>query len=228
MVNPSDELSTDLICAAICETPTEAHLMNGLLRSAGLAPHIADANIVQAHPFLAHAVGGVRVLVPASQADAARKVIAEYHAGAFMLEGEESSPETYQPLPSPLFNPDRAVVLSFLLTPAFGAAIQIANNATLGLARRPLQWAWFLFLACISAVAIAALHRATPGPFVIFRASLALSLITIVWYVLTGSGQSRMVLKMYGPKYGKRSLLGPALAAAVAFLALGWALSEFA
>lgn len=222
------ELSADLICAAICETPTEAHLMDGLLRSAGLVPHIADANIVQAHPFITHAVGGVRVLVPASQADAARKVIAEYHAGAFMLEGEDSSPETHQTPPSPLFNPDRAVVLSFLLTPAFGAAIHTANNATLGFVRRPLQWAWFLFLANISTVTIAALHRANPGPFVVFRASLALSLITIVWYVLVGSEQSRKVLKIYGPKYGRKSLLGPALAAAVASLALGWALSEFA
>jgi hypothetical protein len=202
--------------------------MDGLLRSAGLVTYIADANIVQTHPFITHAVGGVRILVPASQADAARKVIAEYHAGAFMLEGEESSSETYQTLSSPVFNPDRAIVLSFLLTPAFGAAIQIANNATLGFARRPLQWAWFLFLAGISAITIAALHRANPGPFVVFRASLALSLITIVWYVLAGSEQSRKLLKMVGPKYGRKSLLGPALAAALVSLALGWILSEFA
>jgi len=192
-------------------------------------PHVADANIVQANTWMTEAVGGVRVLVPASQVEAARHAIAEFHAGAYQLEGEHATAVAYASQPLPLFSPDKAALLSFALTPAFGAAVQIANAASLGDSTRRIgQWVWLLILAAASVAGAVALHRISPGPLLIFRASLLLSFITVIWYFSTGMAQSRTLLGTYGPNYEKKSLAKPAFVVAVILLISGSVLSEFA
>jgi len=226
----TNEVSGDFVRVATCATPTEAHLLKGVLESAGLAPQVADANIVQAHSWMTHAVGGVRVLVPASQVQAAQEAIAAFQAGSYQLEGEEEAPPaTYAELPSPVFSPDRAVLLSFVLTPAFGAAVQVANASALGgAARRASLWVWLCLLAAASVAGIVFMHRLNPGLFVVFRASFALSAITVAWYFIAGQNQSKAMLATYGSRYKRRSVAKLSLAVAAALLALGWALSEFA
>jgi hypothetical protein len=54
----------------------EAHLAVLRLASAGLLATLADEGIVGAHPFLANAVGGVKLQVPAEQAGRARALLA--------------------------------------------------------------------------------------------------------------------------------------------------------
>ena len=132
MSDSHERADGDFVRVATCSTPTEAHLLKGVLQSAGLTPHVADENIVQANAWMTQALGGVRVLVPASQVEAAQKALGELNAGAYQLEGEEVATVTYKEQPSPLFSPDKAVLLSFLLTPVFGAAIQIVNALALG------------------------------------------------------------------------------------------------
>jgi hypothetical protein len=169
------------------------------------------------------------VLVPASQVAPARQVIAEFNAGAYQLEGEGLAVTSYSELPRAAFSPDRAVLLSFVLTPAFGAAVQVANAWSLRVDKpRGSQWLWLLLLAAASGTAVAVLHRLSPGPLVAFRASFVLSFVTVVWYFLAGQQQSRRLLATYGPKYRKRSLAKQALVSASVLLALGWAMSEFA
>lgn len=218
----------DFVCVATCDTPTEAHLLKGVLQSAGLSAHVADAHIVQANSWMTQAVGGVRVLVPASHAEDARKTIVEFHAGTYRLEGEEPPVADFPPLPSPVFSPDRALLLSLLLTPAFGAALQFANARALGKRRGPIPWVAFGLLCGWSVLAIAVMHRISPGPFVAFRASLASSFITIAWYFLAGQAQARMLLTTYGPRYRRKSPAVPAIVVAAALLGLGGLLSEFA
>ncbi len=217
----------DYVRIATCGTPTEAHLLKGVLLSAGLTPHVADANIVQANSWMTEAVGGVRVMVPASEAQEAQKALAAFNAGAYQLEGEEAPPVAYREQTLPLFSPDRAVLLSFLLTPAFGAALQLANAAALGVERRGSRWAWLVFLAGASALGVAFMHAVSPGPLVAFRASFALSFITIAWYFIAGQEQARTLIATYGPRYKKRSPAKPAATAAIVLLALGWGLSEY-
>ena len=222
------EEAGDFVRVASCSTPTEAHLLKGVLESAGLSPRVADANFVQAYSWMAPAAGGVRVLVPASQVAAARQAITDFNDGAYQLGDEEVAAPSYSELPKPLFSPDRAVLLSFVLTPAFGAAVQIANASILGDAsRRVGQWVWLFLLAAASVAGIAFVHRLSPGPLVAFRASFVLSAVTVVWYFAGGQAQSRKFLATYGPKYQKRSLAKLSVVAAAALLILGLALSEF-
>ena len=75
----------------------EAQLAVLRLSSAGFAATLADEGIVGAHPFLANAVGGVKVQVPSEQSRRARALLAEpapagagcMACGAAMTEAEE-------------------------------------------------------------------------------------------------------------------------------------------
>jgi hypothetical protein len=81
MPDRADASSDDFVCVATRDSPIEAHLLMGVL-----TPHLADEHMVQNYSLLSPAVGGVRVLVPASQLAAARATIADFEAGAFRLE----------------------------------------------------------------------------------------------------------------------------------------------
>jgi hypothetical protein len=229
MTGLQGEDTRDWVRVATCETPTEAHLLRGVLQAAGLTPYVADANIVQANSWMTQAVGGVRVLVPSSQLQAAREAIEDLNAGAYQLEGEEVPSPEYQKIAAPVFSPERAVLLSFVFTPAFGAAVQIANALVLNdSTRRISQWAWLFVLAAFSVAGIIAVHQISPGPLVVFRASFVLSFVTLVWYFIAGQEQSRQFLAKYGPKYERKGFTRLIFMAALALLAVGWALSEFA
>ncbi|MEY2654482.1 MAG: hypothetical protein RLZZ524_1510 [Pseudomonadota bacterium] len=95
--------SGDFIQIACCATPTEAHLLQGMLASIGLSPRVADANFIQADPWMTQATGGVRVLVPADEVDAARRALADFEGGALAL--PDDGPE---PAASPAGPPDMA------------------------------------------------------------------------------------------------------------------------
>jgi hypothetical protein len=65
--------------------PTEAHLLCGCLRAAGIAAVVADDQHGQVNFLLAPALGGTRVLVPAADLAAAREVLAAFERGEFAL-----------------------------------------------------------------------------------------------------------------------------------------------
>jgi len=69
-------------------SPTEAHLMAGTLRRAGITAEVADAHLAQAHSLLAIAMGGTRVRVPEAQLNAARDLLAAVQAGVFELDDD--------------------------------------------------------------------------------------------------------------------------------------------
>ncbi|NRF65566.1 DUF2007 domain-containing protein [Aquincola sp. S2] len=229
MTEQTSDYLGDYTRVATCATPTEAHLLKGVLEAAGLAPHVADANIVQANSWLTQAVGGVRVLVPAQQVEAAHEAIAEFQAGAYQLPGEESAaPKPYAQSPVPLFSIDRAALLSFILTPVFGAVIHLVNGKRLGQGGSGIgAWLWLALLAAASIAAIVAVQRADPGPFIVFRASMAMCFLTAVWYFVVAYAQSKHIFATFGPKYRRQGLGKPALLVALGLLASGWVISEF-
>ena len=49
---------------------------------------VADANLVQTNSLLTSALGGVRILVPASYLQQAREVIAAFNRGEYRLEDD--------------------------------------------------------------------------------------------------------------------------------------------
>ncbi|MET0335814.1 MAG: DUF2628 domain-containing protein [Rhizobacter sp.] len=98
MTEPAAENIGDFVPVATCATPTEAHLLKETLVAAGLSAEVADANFVQANPWMSNAVGGVRVLVPASLVSEAKATVDAFHAGAFQLDANhgvaaDASPE---------------------------------------------------------------------------------------------------------------------------------------
>lgn len=222
MPEQNDPTSDDYVCVATRTSATEAQLLRGVLQAAGLTPHLLGEQTVQTYSVIAHAVGGVRVLVPASQVPAAKEALAEFDAGAFVLEGEAlDAPATTTP-PAPLFSPDRAALLGFLLTPAFGAGIQLANARVIGDREQSASaMLSFVLLSAMSLVGVYALHENADGPFIVFRASVLLCAVNVIWYVIAGQKQSRALIKAYGNRYPKKRLLVPAVGAALGALALG-------
>jgi hypothetical protein len=65
--------------------PTDAHITCACLEAAGVPAFVADANLVQLNSLLAIALGGVRVLVPASRVAEAKDVIRAFNRGDFAL-----------------------------------------------------------------------------------------------------------------------------------------------
>ncbi len=65
--------------------PTEAEMARGLLESNGIQALLRDEGLVGVHPWLSNAVGGVKVVVPAEDAERAREILGD--AG----EGREST-----------------------------------------------------------------------------------------------------------------------------------------
>ena len=220
----------DYVRVATCGTPTEAHLLKGMLESNGIAANVADANFIQADTWMTQAVGGVRVLVPADQVQAARSAIAEFNAGAYELPDDEALPASKPvPLAAPVFSPDRAALLSFALTPVFGGALQLANSMAAGSRGARVRDAlWLLALSVLTGVAIVMAQRLNPGVFVVFRASLAVTLVTVVWYFLVLQPVSKELVSAHGRHYPKRPTFLPAVAAFVIEVLVGFAVNELA
>ena len=217
--------SDDFVCVATRSMPTEAHVIRGMLESAGLTPHVADEHITQMHSFLAPAIG-VRVMVPTSQADAAREAIAAWEAGAYEIEGDGEAKPTLAVADAPFYSPDRAVMLGFVLTPVFGALIQLLNARQMGDAgRRFGAWVDVIALGLISGYAVLAMHEHNRVPHVVLLACLPLGLVNVLWYVIVGQKQSRLLIKTYGAHYPKRSLLVPAMIGVIAAIAVGLGLN---
>ena len=91
----SDEPPTawdgDLVTVAHRFNTLEAELLRGRLAADGIPTLLGDAHTVQTDTLLTVALGGVRVMVPASYAPRARRAIAAVESGEFMLaEGAEA------------------------------------------------------------------------------------------------------------------------------------------
>lgn len=67
------------------DTALEAHLAAGRLQTEGIDAVIADEHYVTINWMMAGALGGVKIRVPAEQAEAAAAVLAQLQAGEFAL-----------------------------------------------------------------------------------------------------------------------------------------------
>jgi len=209
-------------------TPTEAFVLRGVLEAAGLSPVVRDANLVQTHQWLTNAVGGVRVLLPASQLVAGRNIVEEWRQGAFELVEDGETPSLPPVLPTllrPIFSPDAAALWSFVLTPVFGGVLHVWNARQLGDARLSrVAWVSLLMLLAVTAWGTRLMLAGPFDEFVFFRASLLVSFATLLWYFAAAAGQSRLVVQTYGRAYAKKSILAPVLVVVVGLLAAGWGL----
>ena len=119
-------------------------------------------------------------------------------------------------------------MLGFVFTPVFAFLIHWVNERNMGLQLfRVAHLVWFTVLCLATLATVVVLHDLGPGPFVMFRASMALSALTLIWYFSSGKRQSALVLSTYGPNFRQRSLVPISFLVGTAFLASGWVLNEF-
>jgi len=222
MADTDEPYLGDLVTIARPYQPVEANLLKSMLEAAGIPATVADANLVQANAWMANAVGGVRVQVPASLVGRAKAAIAEYEQGAFELEGADAA----QTEPAPqattlaLWSPDAAAFWSLWLTPIFGTTLHYLNSRTLQF-KTGAALAWWLAGIAFTVAALWAtlsVHWNVAGVMV---ASSMSSSFTLVWYVFAGRTQSKHVVSSFGAQYVRRPLLGLWLGTAGALLALG-------
>ena len=76
----------DLFVIAKYLIPMEATLAQGCLVAAGIPAVLADAHLMQTDLLLAPALGGVRILVPASFVQQAQSVMDAFERGEFALD----------------------------------------------------------------------------------------------------------------------------------------------
>lgn len=222
--------SDDFVVVARTATPTQAHLLRGVLESAGLHAIAADTHLAQGNPLYAQAIGGVRVLVKASDAEAARQALADYDAGDLALPEEPGAPrpQPLQTLGTPIYSPDLAALLSFfLVSPAFGAGIHLLNARHLPPQGSPaVAWLWLLVLAGANLATMALLAMGAAAPLSPALAALGTSLLTAAWYLGTAQPHNRVLVETYGTGYPRRSLVPLALGVFGLQGLLMWVFSE--
>src|SRR4051794_6381361 len=89
--DPSYE--SDIVTIARRFDPIAAELLRGRLAADGIPATLGDANLVQAYALWATALGGVRVMVPASYAPQALRAIAAIEHGELRLEDDGEDDE---------------------------------------------------------------------------------------------------------------------------------------
>lgn len=80
--------SGDLVLVGRFSSPIDAQVLQSRLAVDGIPAMVADALTAQNTPWGANLIGGVRVLVPESHVDRARKVINAIQAGDYALDDQ--------------------------------------------------------------------------------------------------------------------------------------------
>lgn len=220
-----DTTTEEWVTVARVMDPIGANVLRGCLEAAGIPAVVSDANIVQANAFLTNAVGGIRVQVPASFEDSAKRVIDDYEKGAYRLEDDD---EQQAPAPQQtdlrLWGPDAAAFFSLLLTPLFAAAIHFENSRVLKDARLFRIASVWLFISFVVTVATMFLVLSKRWDVISpFTVGGTLSIYTLIWYFAAGRTQSKYIATSFGAKYQNRGLLTPALWVFILLFAIGYA-----
>src|ERR1700757_3877538 len=75
----------------------EAEMLRGCLEAEGIPATLGDAQTVQTDTLLTVALGGIRVMVPATFADAARQTVQAFERGALAI---DDLPDDAAPAPA--------------------------------------------------------------------------------------------------------------------------------
>jgi hypothetical protein len=70
-----------MITVATFDNQADAHIAKGLLEAEGLSPSLGDSHLVQTDWLYSAALGGIKLQVPAGEAERARQLLAQDHSG---------------------------------------------------------------------------------------------------------------------------------------------------
>jgi len=76
----------DLVTVTRVFNSLEAEMLRGCLEAEGIPATLGDAQTVQTDTLLTVALGGIRVMVPATFADAARQTVQAFERGALAID----------------------------------------------------------------------------------------------------------------------------------------------
>lgn len=109
----------DLVTVTRVFNSLEAEMLRGCLESEGIPTTLGDAQTVQTDTLLTVALGGIRVMVPASFADAARQTVEAVERGALAIDelpadAEPAAPDV-EPAALPRLSRTAWVVLAIVV-----------------------------------------------------------------------------------------------------------------
>lgn len=117
----------------------------------------------------------------------------------------------------PLWNPDAAACWSLVLTPAFGAWLQMKNWTALGEHEEAAASRRWCIGVLVVLVGLQLLQALAPSP-ILGRIGNVIGLpLLLGWYYLSGRPQARYVRERFGKAYPRRGW-GKALGGAVLFM----------
>ena len=76
----------DLVTVTRVFNSLEAEMLRGCLEAEGIPATLGDAQTIQTDTLLTVALGGIRVMVPAPFADAARQTVEAFERGALAID----------------------------------------------------------------------------------------------------------------------------------------------
>ena len=100
----------DLVTVTRVFNALEAEMLRGCLEAEGIPAILGDVQTVQTDTLLTVAMGGIRVMVPAPFADAARQTVEAFERGALAI--DELPPEAEAPFPVVEVDPPTRLRLS--------------------------------------------------------------------------------------------------------------------
>ncbi len=83
-------MDEELVVIATTNDLFEAEMLEGQLIAKGFDVYLADANLIGVMNLLANAVGGIKIQVPASEADEATKFIEDFRNAEIIFDEESS------------------------------------------------------------------------------------------------------------------------------------------
>lgn len=81
-------MDEELVVVATTNDLFEAEMLEGQLIAKGFDVYLADANLIGVMNLLANAVGGIKIQVPASEADEATKFIEDFRNAEIIFDEE--------------------------------------------------------------------------------------------------------------------------------------------
>lgn len=86
----AEEYAGDFEIIARFFLPTDAYILRSCLEAAGIPVLVTDDQLAQVHSLLAIALGGARVMVPASNVADAKEILNAFNNGSLALDEDET------------------------------------------------------------------------------------------------------------------------------------------
>lgn len=196
----------ELVTIARYDQIIEAGLIKSLLMSAGIPVQLADVHIGNTYGVISNALGGIRLQVPAHNAEEAQQLLEDYTAGRLQLEDTDATTtadvaKPPEPMPT-LWQPDWAAALGLIFSPLFPITLHYLNWRQLNNPSQALRALRWLLTTLVILLSLPAYSLWETGSSASSNPLLVLAWITLllVWYFRQGRVLSQLMAAWIYPK----------------------------